>query len=292
MPGPRNWTEELIEERLVKQRRGLGARETYRPWLTVQEVPTYGNASRIPSLLFRRSIHTLSNIERNLYLFFEYAGNHLPSDDFEPEVMRALEGKVKVQGQLDDWREQLPIPRELSLAHARAKRIRHSRYRKTNVPMVMSIDAMAVFKGGNDAFVDAKTAEKTHCKRVMNKLRLHKAYAEYLQRPHYIFTENSVSKTRLKNIDLVRSAMPKRGERMVPADLFSHHLNVVKHDIFQRRRICIADFCRNYDRANNFEVGTALRLVWCLVWNKHVRLDMEAQVMSDIYLSELRRGRP
>lgn len=289
MPGPINWTEEFVEKRL--RTRGQGARQTFRPWLTVQMFSSFGSATRIPSFLFRRSIHTFSEIERNLYLFFEYAGDRLPTDSFEPESMRALEGKVTIEGRLWDWREQLPIPREVTLASAERNRIRHPRYPKTGVPMVMSIDAMAVFRGGSEAFIDGKTHTNLVDKRVMNKLRLHKAFAEYVQRPHYIFTEQSVPSRRLKNIDLVRSAMPKRGEIIEPRDLFSRHLDVVKNDILQGRRISISDFCLHYDTTNGLPRGTALRLVWCLVWNKNLRLDMEAEHLSELHVCKIRRGR-
>jgi|GEM_PF-5750184 len=290
MPGPRNWTEELIEERF-KQGRGHGVRETFSPWLWVQEFSSYGNATRVPSLLFRRSIHTFSYIERHMYQFFEYAADYRETDSFAPEDMRAVEGKVTIDKCLYDWREQLPAPREVTLAAAKSKSIRHSRYVGTGIPMVMSIDALAVFHGGHELFVDAKTSAKTGNKRVMDKLRLHKAYAEYVGRPHYIFTEESVSKRKLKNIDLVRSAMPRRRELMQPRDLFSHHLDVVKHDALQKRRISIAEFCHHYDKSNRLLHGTSLRLVWCLIWNKNFRVDMEAERLSDLYVSEIRPGR-
>ena len=78
---------------------------------------------------------------------------------------------------------------------------------------------------------------------------------------------------------------------MQPRDLFSHHLDVVKHDALQKRRISIAEFCRHYDKSNRLPLGTSLRLVWCLIWNKNFRVDMEAERLSELYLSEIRRGR-
>lgn len=271
---------------------GHGARETYRPWLRVQEFSSYGNATRVPSLMFRRCIHTMSYIERYLYIFFEYAGNRRPTDNFEPDVMRAVEGKLKIEGRLWDWRDQLPIQRAVTVALAEAKRIRHSRYPGTGVPMVMSIDAFAIFEGGSGIFLDGKTTAKMERKRVKDKLRLHAAYADYVGLPHYTFTEKSVPRQKLKNIDLIRSAMPKRGEIVEPGDLFSHHLQVIKHDIVQRRRISIAEFCKHYDQTHGFPIGTALRLAYCLVWNRHLRIDMEAEQISNLHLREIRRGRP
>jgi hypothetical protein len=71
--GPQVWTEDVIAEKFA-QGRGQGTRENYMPWIRIQEFGSIAPQTRIPCLLFPRSIHTFSYTERAMYLYLEFQG--------------------------------------------------------------------------------------------------------------------------------------------------------------------------------------------------------------------------
>jgi hypothetical protein len=50
-------------QRALKNKYGLGERESYKPWLRVQDVRSHGNSSKIQGLKVFREHHTLSENE-------------------------------------------------------------------------------------------------------------------------------------------------------------------------------------------------------------------------------------
>lgn len=257
MAGPKKWTEELIAER-QKAGRGQGVGRDYTPWLTVQEVSSRGVKSRIPSVKLGRTVHVLSYLERALFLLCEFQQNFF------------------------DFNEQLPIPREVTLGAASALRIRHPRYPKTGVPVVMTLDAVLTTTNEHGELHkvawDVKPHRSLETPRVLSKLSLHRAYCKHIGIEHRLFTEQSASKSVIHNIDLVRGSLPRAGEVISQADLFSTYLELLVDEMHSSRvKPPVVDFCRSFDRRRNLEPGSGLRLFYIAVWQRRVSVDMNAE---------------
>lgn len=258
------WTDKDIARRF-QNGFGHGTREAYMPWRYVTEFSSIGTSTRVPSLLFDRAIQTFSYLERNMYQFLEFEGGVL------------------------DYREQFPLDRRVTLAAAKRLKVRHPRYEKSRQPIVMNVDALVTREGGQMEIWDAKPKARLAGARVQNKLLLHKAYCDHHGISYHLFTEDSVPKAKLRNIDRIRAALPRTGELLTPIDLFSRHMPIVKQAIVQRySRKTIEKFCLEYDRAHSLPMGSALRLVWVLLWTKQLLVDLNVNDLALTSLSDIR----
>ena len=254
---PKRWTEELIAER-VKAGRGMGEGEHYSPWLFVQEFSSRGTQTRIPCMKFNRTIHTFSYLERALFLWTEFQPNFL------------------------GYKEQFAQDRGITLGAAKTLGIRHPRYPRTGVPVVMTIDAVVTIRGqdGDDLLAgwDVKPARQLLKPRVLEKLSLHKAYSANVGMPHYLFTENSIHRNTIRNIDWIRMALRKEGELEMAAGLFTWRQDAMLEQLAACRTApSISQFCAVYDAANGLERGTGLRLMKLLLWSHRLQVNLKSQ---------------
>lgn len=112
----RSTTPSKIEKR-IQAGKGQGRGAAYAPWLTVQDVPSQGLATRIRGHKTQRVHHLLSKLETDYFCLLEFA----------PTVT--------------DIREQFPLlPLEETLAIAQSCDIRHPTDPKTQAPVVMTTD--------------------------------------------------------------------------------------------------------------------------------------------------------
>lgn len=267
--GPQIWTEELIAER-ASHGRGQGEYERYSPWMFVQEFSSRGTQTRIPSVKLRRTIHTFSYLERAAFLLAE----------FHPEFL--------------DYREQYAMDRGITTSAARALRIRHPRYPKTRNPIVMTLDAVVAMRAPDGtehlAGLDVKPARLLEKSRVLEKLSLHKAYCAHVGMQHFVFTEQSFSKARVRNIDWIRMSLFKDGELETVEGMFTTHpVSMLKRLAACKRAPIMNQFCTKYDIEHGLPRGTGLRIMKQLLWSRRAFTDMNAE---RIELALVRAGSP
>lgn len=109
-------TNELSNEKKLKQGRGAGSGESYKPWLHIQDVASRGLSTRIKGMKTNRVHHLLSRLE--LYCFYNF--------DWSEQVI--------------DIREQYPLDQEETLAIAKMLNIKHPRVPRTRDWVVMTTD--------------------------------------------------------------------------------------------------------------------------------------------------------
>lgn len=263
-------TQRLWEDENIKARykaghgRGLGA--DYKPWLRVQDFPSHSPQTRIQSTIFKRAIHTFSYLERYMYLFLEFEGG------------------------ITDYREQFPLGQAVTLAAAEKLGIHHGVYRSSGEPVVMTIDALVTRQSIWLEGWDAKPMHQLKKKRVVERLLLQKAGCEAVGATHHIFTEQSVSKRYLRNLDRVRSARLRTGEIARSHTLFSVHRTIVQSLICQKSSRTIAEFCKSYDRENSLMPGDTTRLVFDLIWSHGLIVDLDVEHLHETKLRSIRQG--
>lgn len=289
----KKWTKERVIEHF-EEGRGHGTHADYRPWQTVREFNSWGNQTRLPSLIFERPIQTFSNLEADMYRWLEFGWTRaFGSRGKRRRAMR--KAKVHKLKPIQDFREQFPLDSNVTVKEAEVRGISHPRFPLTNLPTVMTIDGLVV-RGHNDndqelEMWDAKPASRRVHKRTLDKLSLHTAYCERLGIKHYIFDERTASKRVLRHIELIRGAMPNPYEELEPADLFTAHLNGVKSLFPTTSRVSVSSLCTRYDEARSLPDGSALRLLWCLVWTRQLEMDLDVEELeqtpsSDVVLPE------
>jgi len=258
--GPKKWTEALITER-IKDGRGQGQGDHFKPWIYVQEFSSRGTQTRIPGVKFNRVVHTMSYMERRMFLLHEFLPNFVA------------------------YYEQYPMDRRITLGAAKALGLRHPVYPGTKVPVVLTLDAVVTLRGPDgQPFVaawDAKPQSELLKPRVREKLSLAKAYCRHVGMPHYLFTEKSASTRMARNIDLVRMSLHRDGEEELVPGLFTDHPQQMLDALARRRpRMPIWEYCARYDATQGLPTGTGLRVFKLLVWNRQVEVDMNAKQLE------------
>lgn len=265
--GPKIWTDERVAERFAEGR-GQGTHDNYIPWVWVQEFSSKANQTRIPSVRLRRTIHTFSYLERAMYLWHEYRG-------------------------FDDYREQFPMDRRITLGAAQALKIRHPLYPTSRTPTVMMLDALVVTKQPNgDCSVeawDAKPLYKLRNKRVRAKLSLHKAFCAYLGIQHSLFTEKTKPRNVMKWIEWARGGLAIEDE-LLPYPSFLDEQSALMLSWLRSRNHAksICELAVTWDEVQGFESGTSLRLFKILVWHKKVYVDLDQENLCSAVLPDQR----
>jgi hypothetical protein len=116
MPGKRRFKTLSDIDRHIKNGFGSGELASYKPWLLTRDVPSVGRSHILPSDLCKREHHLLSDHEYRYFLIQLWSGRN------------------------SDIRECYPLPLTSTLKIAEALGYRHSVYRYTTTPVVMTTD--------------------------------------------------------------------------------------------------------------------------------------------------------
>ena len=258
--GPKVWTEKVIAER-IKAGAGQGQGENYQPWLTVHDLASRGRQTRTPMKRFKRTVHTHSYIERAFLLLAEFEQNFFGIHD------------------------QVPIPRDVTLGAARSLGIRHPTYPVSGIPVVMTFD-FVLMTPDTDGVIeyepwDCKREATLKNRRVLEKLSIHRAAAEHLgMKPARLFTELSVPKQVIRNIEWIRATLPLAGESTLIHKLFASEQAAMLADITQHRPcVPIWAYCSEYDHRRQFQHGMALRVLGWLLWEHQLSIDLSGPMV-------------
>jgi len=165
-------------ERKVTEGRGTGRGIDYQPWLTVQEVASYGCSSRIVGTKSRRLYHFLSRNELGAFL----------DCDWHPVVR--------------DVREQFPLPREDTRRIARVMGVAHPRYR--DVDIVMTTDLLVDLARDGGPTRQVAICVKPFCElenpRISEKLEIERRYWASRDVRYRVVTQRELSEQRRNNL--------------------------------------------------------------------------------------------
>ena len=179
-PQPRQIIELLepsIIKRLQNEKRGQGIGKHYKPFLTVQDVPSKGRIHRRPSLTHNRIVHLLSDLELAAFLLFDW------------------------QTSVIDIREQFPLNPEITIDIAKRLGIKHPAY--NGVIQVMTTDLLVDFNlNGQHSTqaVSVKYSQDLEDERTIEKFELERRFWEKEDIQWFVFTEHEVPVTCVKNI--------------------------------------------------------------------------------------------
>lgn len=165
--------------RYAKEGRGTGRGSAYRPWLTVQDVPSLGLCSRIHGFKSGREHHLLSNLESALFQILEWS-------DIVVDV-----------------REQFPLDREVTRMLATEMGIAHPRDVETGTDLVMTTDFVVDVRVGQDVEVRAlavKPADELAKPRILEKLELERRYWRRECVPWHVVTDRDLPRERVKTL--------------------------------------------------------------------------------------------
>ena len=173
----RGLLEPAILKRLQKEKRGQGHGIDYKPFLTVRDVPSKGRVHRRPALTHNRIVHLLSDLELAAFLVFDWC----------PSV--------------SDIREQFPLNPEATIDISKRLGIKHPAYKgvfqvmTTDFLIDLELDGVII----NHA-VSVKYTDDLEDHRTLEKQELERRFWENEGVEWFLFTEQDVPSTLIKNI--------------------------------------------------------------------------------------------
>jgi hypothetical protein len=251
----RNVTPEQIDQWL-KESRGQGSREMYKPWMKIQDVSSNGTSVRRNGLIIQRQYNFMSRLE----------------DDY----FCCLEGLQLVPNSavIIDIREQYPLlPFEETMAIAEMLNIKHPRDPQTQNDIVMTTDFLITeLKDGVevDFARTVKPSRELDKKRVIEKFEIERVYWEHRGVDWGIVTEHDTPKVFVKNVRDLRKYLVLDNISEVYLDVISTEILAEIH----KTKLPINKFCLQIDARLGINNGTSLRIIKHLIANRKLPVNL------------------
>lgn len=247
------WTEQAIERR-IKKGLGQGYKENYKPWLTVQDVPSIGVVTRAKGRVVPRVYHFMSKLEYQYFCILEWSN------------------KVK------DVREQFPMfQREDAQYIAEKKGISYPVYPETKVPVVMTSDFTIQLEDEagkiREIIRTVKPSNELNKKRVLEKLEIEREYWKRRGVDWGIVTEKDLCPELLYNLHFFRGAY-YFNENFPVCELAPYIFECIS----KGKNRLVLEQLHNLDCKLNKKVGTFLSIFKFLLSRKLIAIDMSKKI--------------
>lgn len=167
-------------DKKLKDGRGQGIGIDYKPWVTIQDVPSVGRATRLKGNKIPRQFEFLSDLERNYFYLLEHSDTVV------------------------DIREQYPLlPIEETIVIANELGIKHPTNPKTGEPIVMTTDFLVTINNNQQHQNLARTLkykDELINERILEKFEIERVYWERQDINWGIVTELEIPKDMAHNI--------------------------------------------------------------------------------------------
>lgn len=240
------WTEEKIS-RCIKEKRGQGELSNYKPWLTIQDVPSRGRVHREIGWKTSREHHLLSDLEKNYLYICDWADNVI------------------------DIREQFPLEREFTVQIAEEIGVKHPLDIKSGTPIVMTTDFLLTIKEGKSSVLKARTikpAKELNDKRVIEKFEIERLYWERKGIDWGIVTEKEYSKVLIDNLTFLRTRSYHEDDKEL--NLFLQEWPTFIGPVIENLHL--------FDKKYNLDDGMGLRLYKKALAKKILKIDMDKDI--------------
>ncbi|MGH0526142.1 TnsA endonuclease N-terminal domain-containing protein [Bacillus cereus] len=248
------WTEKKIKK-YIKEGRGSGEVSNYKPWLTIQNVPSHGNNTRSLGWKTNRRHEFLSNLERDYFFILEWM------DD------------------IIDIREQFPLNRELTYKIASEKGINHPICRETDTLIVMTTDFLITIREGKEIKTIARTvkpSEQLEDKRIIEKFEIERAYWERNGIDWGIVTEKDIPIVMANNISWLYKFYYL--DDIKDIDFIIIFYNYLLRA--SRNNSTLIELFNQFDNRYNLENGEAINYFKHLVSRKYITVDMSTKKIN------------
>jgi hypothetical protein len=249
--GKRDWNSEKYS-RYLHEGRGAGEMEGYKPWLTINDLPSLGVSSRVYSHKTNRMHHLLSNGELWVFYLLEDSENVL------------------------DIREQYPLlDVELAIDIAQKEGIRYPKDAKSKFPYVLTSDFLVTTTEGLKVRTVKQSSELSK-KRVLEKLHIERLYWNAKGVDDWkIVTEMAIDTQKAKKLQWLRLHKEFDFIKTIPG---------FKSLLIETKNLCLMTNAsaqkagKMVDNAFSLKVGSGYALVLHLVANKELPWEVVASL--------------
>lgn len=258
----RGFTREKYK-RWIKEGRGQGTGSEYKPWLTIQDVPSSGEVTRIHGVKIDRQHDLLSRNEKNYFLIVEFAEDVI------------------------DIMEQYPLlPIEQTELIASEMGIEHPSDPFTGENTVITCDFLVKVKRGEKEVNRARTIkelDELNNERQIQKFEIERRFWELKGIDWGIVTENEISKVLAKNISDIRpfhSLEGIKGFENFKDSQISELVWEYKNFINAEKNI-VRKISNDFDERFKLEAGSGIKIFKHLVWKKQILIDLQNRLSLD-----------
>lgn len=267
-----SWNEEKYATYL-KAGRGRGTGKSYKPWLTVSDVPSLGRSHRSFCDRTGRCHHFLSDNEYYAFTLMWWNDNVI------------------------DIREQFPLDREETFKIALINKIRHPVDPRSRSLWVMTTDLVVteVINGKNitKAYsvkewkeLYGKQKKEKQQKRVIEKLEIEKQYWEARNVSWQILTEQQLKNEYTQNLSwLLGATEPPSplGQNPFFHNTFFNNLLIIQE---QKPDFPLRIACRRIDESQSLKPGTTLAMARYFLSKKILLCDLTKKYIQDLPMKE------
>lgn len=253
--------------RFHKEGRGEGHGQDYRPWLTIQDVPSLGRVTRVHSFKIGREHHCLSDLETGLFHLLDWSEC------------------------VTDIREQFPLHRDTTRHLAGEMGIAHPRESRTSVDLVMTTDFLVDVRRHGQlarAAYSVKPASKLDDPRTLDKLELERRYWAMKGVPWFLVTERDLPKQRILNLVWLHEMRSLDQLQVKQPDYWPDRCNRFVGELSRSHGGLIQDFFQHLERRCGFATGEPLTVLRHLAANKRIGLDLDTEFSTRSPVQTLR----
>ncbi|HEY9694168.1 MAG TPA: TnsA endonuclease N-terminal domain-containing protein [Oculatellaceae cyanobacterium] len=252
----RTTTEKTIEKWL-REDRGQGRGKDYIPWLSIQDVPSQGLATRKKGWKTQRVHHLMSNLELDYFYILEWS--------------------LAVH----DIREQYPLlPLEETLLIAEHLGISHPKDPKTQEPIVMTTDFLITVRQKIGTIEQARTikpAQELQSQRTLEKLEIERCYWQERSIDWGIVTEREIPKILAKNVAWLHPRFSVEDLSPLSKNDIERIARALNLSIF-KYHAPLSDITSECDIQLGLNPGTSLSVVRHLIANRQWLVDLNQPI--------------
>jgi hypothetical protein len=249
----------------LKEGRGRGTKDQYKPWLTVRDVPSRGRSSRDKGWTTGRPHHFLSTLELDCYHVFEWSSI------------------------ITDIREQYPLlSREETLDEtivlAEECEIDHPKHPKSGNPIAMTTDFLLTVSCNGKSVERAcavKYAKDLSSRRTLEKLEIERRYWKAREINWGIITERDIPQILASNVQLLHSYWHLPEE--MPADQIQTTASLLT-ELVKDHTQPLRSVTTEADRKLGFHgknTGMSLAVAYYLIARREFQIDIHVPLDTD-----------
>ena len=248
-----NWNEEKYK-RLIKEGKGQGIGNEYKPWIDVQGFPSKGRVSRVLGWKTGRIHHLLSDLQTRYFYMLEWENTVIDIREHYPllDVEDTIEEK-------SDLRFDLFTDKE------------------SGFPYVLNTNFLITLKSKNNSNLyiarAVKMAAELEKKRTLEKLEIERRYWNAKGIDWGIVTQKDISNIFAKNIEWVHPSLYSYQDRGFSKQEIIYIGNVLV-ERFVENSHSIRKITADFDKEFNYESGTGLFVFKFLIASKQIEVDM------------------
>jgi hypothetical protein len=232
----------------LKEGRGSGEKDLYKPWIRAHEVTGQGINNRPLGWKTGREHQLLSNLEYSVFLAFEWDDNIL------------------------DIREQFPLDQIKTINIANKLGVKHPSV--NDEPIVMTTDFLLTVQEPKKRFYarTVKESKELQDERKLEKLEIEKIYFQEEGIDWGIITEKEMSMNFTNNMIFLHNH--KAVDRLGDIDVVDTMIKICSDYLRRFPDNPLIQSLNAIDNQLNSEAGTALSLIKFMLANKIVKMDM------------------